>query len=64
MIIKIIQLVLGKTPAQIFKRLCLILVMIYLVVFLTLQLSCGFDKSGNFYFWVSPAAHVDVNLKK
>lgn len=64
MIFKLIKLFFGATPPKAFKRLILFILFIAIIFFLTLQVSCGFDKQGNFYFNVKPAANINVDLSK
>lgn len=61
---KIINMFFGNTPKQRFKRAIILLCAIAGMVFICLQVSCGFDRKGNFYFSVNPAANVDIEVKK
>ena len=61
---KIINMFFGNTSKQRFSRLIILLITISIMIFLGLQVSCGFDRKGNFYYTVNPAADVKVEVKK
>lgn len=61
---KIINMFFGNTPKQRFKRVVALLCVVSGMIFICLQVSCGFDRKGNFYFSVNPAADVNIEVKK
>jgi len=61
---KIINMFFGNNVKQRFKRVIILLLSVSFMIFLALQVSCGFDRKGNFYFSVGPAANVDIEVKK
>lgn len=61
---KIINMFFGNTPKQRFKRFIILICVIAGFIFIALQVSCGFDRKGNFYFSVNPAADVNIEVKK
>jgi len=51
----------GKTTKQKFKRLIILLTMIFLFFMLTLNLECSYNEKDGFDYNWKPAADIKIN---
>jgi hypothetical protein len=64
MILDIFNFIFGKNQHDRFHRIIIFLLVIILGVILTLNVTCGIDSTGKFYFSWKPAATIDIDVKK
>lgn len=63
MITNILQFIFGVKPKSRFKRIVIFLFVVAIIIMLTLNISCGWDKKGGFYFKWQPAAEIKIEKK-